>query len=374
MTLNVPYKFSAEGREYLGCEVQDSVCQAVLRQSYAMAHLFMGPFTQLLDSENPDDKSLSVIKLKLEKFYNKYLHSLHLEHCDILDVFQGVQFLPLDKTTFLQVQCFVNHVQVAFSNIEFSIFLFNEHLVWSGLEPEELQVVFRYLVNSLLLSQAEKDHQNGITSQLNTIIPRGNFITGPSDLQKPFNGNSMNKIPLFHLKRSQQSTSVYQMVVYKFQNATLCLFYKSTTSLTTDSFRVLDDFLSPRLRKLSSEVADYLTRQSAVSSLNDSSSRFVYFNRMNLATKSSIHLDNRRSGNISVPVEVLRLLADINSTTENKLSDHFKKFGEIIDLQLLRRVDNKLVGCGFVEFNNKQSAAKAILETSGKPFLENGKQ
>ncbi|KAJ9592493.1 hypothetical protein L9F63_015909, partial [Diploptera punctata] len=55
--------------------------------------------------------------------------------------------------------------------------------------------------------------------------------------------------------------------------------------------------------------------------------------------------------------------------TEAELKEHFKKFGEITEVSLLRRADGKLVGCGFVQFVNKNCAAKAILECSGKPLL-----
>ena len=55
--------------------------------------------------------------------------------------------------------------------------------------------------------------------------------------------------------------------------------------------------------------------------------------------------------------------------TEADLTEHFKKFGEITDISLLRRSDGKLVGCGFVQFANKNCAAKAILQCSGKPLL-----
>ena len=55
--------------------------------------------------------------------------------------------------------------------------------------------------------------------------------------------------------------------------------------------------------------------------------------------------------------------------TEDNLVEHFKKFGEITEVTLLRRSDGKLVGCGFVQFVNKNCAAKAIMECSGKPLL-----
>ena len=56
-------------------------------------------------------------------------------------------------------------------------------------------------------------------------------------------------------------------------------------------------------------------------------------------------------------------------TTEDNLREHFASYGDVVDVKLLRRSDSRLVGCGFVQFTRKQSAAKAIHYTSGKPFL-----
>lgn len=55
--------------------------------------------------------------------------------------------------------------------------------------------------------------------------------------------------------------------------------------------------------------------------------------------------------------------------TEAILHKHFEKYGEISEVKLLRKADGKLVGCGFIQFVKKNSAAKAILSCSGKPLL-----
>ncbi|XP_075220810.1 vacuolar fusion protein CCZ1 isoform X2 [Lycorma delicatula] len=313
MTVNVPYRSGIEGREYLGSEVHDSVCHAVLRQAYAMARLFIGPFNDLLTNGDNAKDSTSVIKTKLDNFYNRYLHNmLHLEHCDILDVFQGVQFLPLDKNTFLHVQCFVNQVESTFSaNVEFSIFLYNEQLIWSGLEPEDLQVVFRYLVNSLIPSYIENQTSKTVSHSVSSRS-FSRFITGPKDLND-IHCSIIKKVPTVYLNRSNTTPDVYQMVVYRVNNATICLFVKNSVLLTMDIYRQFDEYLESRMNKIAKEVAEYNSRQTAASVINEGTSRFVYFNRMNLATKSTVHLDNRKSGNITVTKDVLRILADINT-------------------------------------------------------------
>lgn len=60
----------------------------------------------------------------------QYLLSLKLNNSDILDVFQGLQFLPLDKLTFLKVQCFMNLVEAMFTQVKYTAFLYNDQVVW----------------------------------------------------------------------------------------------------------------------------------------------------------------------------------------------------------------------------------------------------
>lgn len=63
-------------------------------------------------------------------FIFQYLPSLKLINSDVLEVFQGLQFLPLDKITFLRVQCFMNLVEAMFTQIKYTAFLYNDQVVW----------------------------------------------------------------------------------------------------------------------------------------------------------------------------------------------------------------------------------------------------
>ncbi|XP_046394717.1 RNA-binding protein 28 [Ischnura elegans] len=55
--------------------------------------------------------------------------------------------------------------------------------------------------------------------------------------------------------------------------------------------------------------------------------------------------------------------------TEENLREHLKSYGTIEEVNLLYKPDGKLVGCGFVQFSSKSSAAKAIEDCNAKPFL-----
>lgn len=317
MTVNIPFvikvKDGTEYLEYQSDDVQDNVYLAVLQQSYKMFRLFKGSFTAILSSNGAD---VTQLKQNLDHFFSRYLLSLKLNHSDILDIFQGIQFLPLDKQTFLHVQCFVNLIEATFAQVKYTAFLYNDQLVWSGLEAEDMQVIYRYLVTSLLPAHLETELQGGSMPRHPTSpfssSHYGRFVTGPPNLQDA-SGN-IGKVPKVHIN-NDMTPELYHLVVYRALSATVCLFIEGSLHLNLDLFKRLDIFLGPQLTSLVSEVAEQCSRQATTSSTNsvDPSPKFVYFNKLNLAQKSTVHLDNRRSGNVAVTPEVLRLLADINA-------------------------------------------------------------
>ncbi|XP_055378299.1 RNA-binding protein 28 [Condylostylus longicornis] len=56
--------------------------------------------------------------------------------------------------------------------------------------------------------------------------------------------------------------------------------------------------------------------------------------------------------------------------TEDSFRDFFSKFGKIVDIKLLKRGDGKLVGCGFVQYETVNQAAKAISKGNNTSFLD----
>ena len=60
----------------------------------------------------------------------QYLLTVKLNQSDILDIFNGIQFLPLDKNTYLRIQCFINLLEAQFSQLKYTAFLYNDQLVW----------------------------------------------------------------------------------------------------------------------------------------------------------------------------------------------------------------------------------------------------
>lgn len=108
---------------------------------------------------------------------------MRIADCDIIDVFEGMMFLPLDKKTYLHAQSFMNMFQCKFGEqVHYSMLLMNNHLVWyvyfilyfrlmnycvsnfncccadrSNIDTVELRTIYRYLITNLLSAYVNKD-------------------------------------------------------------------------------------------------------------------------------------------------------------------------------------------------------------------------
>ncbi len=53
----------------------------------------------------------------------QYVMHMNVRQMDIFDVFQGIQFLPLDKYMYLKVHCFVNLIETTFRYVDITLSL-----------------------------------------------------------------------------------------------------------------------------------------------------------------------------------------------------------------------------------------------------------
>ncbi|KAK6170283.1 hypothetical protein SNE40_018709 [Patella caerulea] len=282
MTVSIPFsEKTKDGQsyiEYRDDDVQDSVYQAVLLQTYKMF---------------------------------KYLLTLKLHQSDLLDVFNGIYFLPLDKNTYLQIQCLINRLEATFPIVKYTAFLYNDQLVWSGLEQDDMRTMYKYLTTSLFPTHLDQELQ-GATTRTSTSSQGsghfGKFVTGPTNLDDP---DSQGKIPRVFIHSEIDNEECF-LLVYKALSATICMLINVNSTMNFDFYRKTDSFLGPQMSKLASDITEQYPKRSAASNA-DTQFKFIYFNHMNLAQKTTLHIDIRKLSGVNIPQETLRLLGDINA-------------------------------------------------------------
>ncbi|ESO93330.1 hypothetical protein LOTGIDRAFT_216156 [Lottia gigantea] len=312
MTVAVPFskkeKDDQSYYEYREEDVQNSVYRAVLLQTYKMFKLFNGTFVNILERSGGD---ISSLKHRLEHFYSRYLLTLKLHQSDLLDVFNGISFLPLDKNTYLQIQCLINRLEALFPTIKYTAFLYNDQLVWSGLEQDDMRTMYKYLTTSLFPSHLDQE-LHGSSTRSSMTAPGGThfgkFVTGPSNLD---DSSSLGKVPRVFIQSDTENEECY-LLVYKALSASICMLISVNSTMNFDFFRTVDGFLGAQMSKVASDISEQYPRKS-VASNTDPQFKYVYFNHMNLAQKTTVHIDIRKLSGVNIPQETLRLLGDINS-------------------------------------------------------------
>ncbi|XP_005097300.1 vacuolar fusion protein CCZ1 homolog [Aplysia californica] len=310
MSVSIPFKEKVKDgqtvTEYRDDHVQDSVFECILRQAYKMFKLFNGTFTTILMRA---DGNVDSLKQRLEHFYSKYLLTLKLPQGDILDVFNGITFLPLDKNTYLRIQCFINTLEATFPFIKYTSFLYNEKLVWSGLEQEDMRIMYRYLTASLFPTYLEQELQGGHSRQPSGFGHYGKFMTGPPDLSDDKN---MGKVPRVYVNTEELDEECY-LIVYTALSATICLLVNVKSPMNVALCRKLDAVLGPQMSKLASDIGEQYSKRVAALNTADPVFKYLYFNHMNLAQQTTVHIDLQKRSGVNIPLDILRLLGDINA-------------------------------------------------------------
>lgn len=306
-------KQSKDGKpivEYQEEELLDKVYSSVLQQCYSMYKLFNGTFLRAME-----DGGVKLLKERLEKFFHRYLQTLHLQSCDLLDIFGGISFFPLDKMTYLKIQSFINRMEESLSIVKYTAFLYNDQLIWSGLEQDDMRILYKYLTTSLFPRHIEPELA-GRDSPVRAEMPGnlqhyGRFLTGPLNLNDP---EAKCRFPKIFVNTDDTYEALH-LIVYKAMSAAVCFMIDASVQPTLDFCRRLDSIVGPQLTVLASDICEQFNVNKRMSgSEKEPQFKFIYFNHMNLAEKSTIHMRKTPSVSLtSVHPDLMKILGDINS-------------------------------------------------------------
>uniref|UniRef100_A0A4W3HAB8 CCZ1 homolog, vacuolar protein trafficking and biogenesis associated n=1 Tax=Callorhinchus milii TaxID=7868 RepID=A0A4W3HAB8_CALMI len=341
--------------EYQEDELLDTVYGAVIQQCYSMYKLFNGTFARSMELGG-----VELLIQKLEKFFFRYLQTLHLQSRDLLDVFGGISFFPLDKMTYLKIQSFVNRMEENLSLVKYTAFLYNDQLIWSGLEQDDMRILYKYLTTSLFPRHMEPEligrdspGRGGMTGNLHhygrffkyaswwlgqgddsvsEAIPgldfppvqgtyrellgregltMDRFLTGPSNINDP-------EIPIRFPRIFVNTKDKYEelhLIVYKAMSAAVCFMIDASVEMTREFCQKLDSLVGPQLTLLASDICEQFNTNKRLSGPEkEPHFKFIYFNHMNLAEKTTIHMRKTASMCLtSVHPDLMKILGDINS-------------------------------------------------------------
>jgi len=276
--------------EYKENDVDDTALHTISEQCYAIFKLFHGSFRYIMDNFSED-----VLKQKLQNFFPRYLDSLKFDQMDLFSTLEGIHFLPVDKNVYLRIQCFINLAENNFPKIHYSSFLYRDHLVWSGLEQDDMRPLYRYLVTYLNNSQ-DNNNNTPVLNITQNAVQEG-FITGPENVE---DGKTKFNVPSVYIG---QKDELFDMVIYRLQEITTVFLIDAHTN-DRNFFKQLDSFIATQYDFLAPILEDHYLKKQGF----EEQYRYIYFNHMNCALKTSL----KEKGAI-IPKETMKMLNDIHS-------------------------------------------------------------
>ncbi|PRP76652.1 aspartate kinase [Planoprotostelium fungivorum] len=285
--------------EYREQEVDDQLLMQVLVRIYQMFKLFNGTFTTIAKRGEVE------LKRVLAEFMDVYIPTIRFDKVNLFNTLDGVHFLPVDRNIYLGIQTFIHIVENTFPSIRQTFFLHDDHLVWSGLEQDDMRVLYSWIVSHVLPATA-KETPNDILG-INPDAPR----TGPTQaelihsdyflnksnnstsfLTKTLSGHSLTAtttediraLPLIYIGPKEEKLA---LIMYQIGQITVTFMVGETEGgkekqLDANFCKSLGTFVIHQMTFASSLEELYNRRQ-----VMEEEYRYIYFNHINLALKTS---------------------------------------------------------------------------------------
>ncbi|KAK8392664.1 hypothetical protein O3P69_014832 [Scylla paramamosain] len=233
-------------REYQSEAVQDVVLRACLASLYRTFALRHSSFNAVLEA-----RGLEGLKATLESFLTSYMSSVELSSGDILTVWSGVSFLPLDRQTFLRIHCCLSLLQASFPTIAHTAFFYNQHIVWCGLAMEDLRSLSQYLNTQLLPSR--KDSLTSSTSSSSS--------SSHTSYLSRFVGKGVTPSLQVHVRDECGELQPHHLLLYSLMGVTICLTFAESESLTPQLFEKIDRLLESKVSQLASDIGEQASKK-----------------------------------------------------------------------------------------------------------------
>jgi len=319
------YVLVEQGRFLLGIALNKKRCsdyeycihipsiRSILITAYRMFKLFFGTFTDLFRH------NVETFRDRMDYFFSRYLSQLRLYQMPLVNLFSGVEFLPMENVSLLRVETLIAQLQRAFPSISKLLFLYQDRLLWYTVQKSDVAVLFRYLTHNLLpMSLRAELHPSHLNKSAGFLHHAGKFITGTASSSPSDNPLASVKLPVVFLSSEDEDETSkplpYHLVVYRALNATVCLFMRKVVS--GNLLSELDGYLGPELSTLASSLGDsYGVHANGLKAETDF--HFIYYNPASLSLKTSFYEQSEQPNAFAspqlppVPQQIIKLTCDI---------------------------------------------------------------
>ncbi|CAF0762218.1 unnamed protein product [Brachionus calyciflorus] len=305
MGLNVPI---SPNKVYESDLISDQIYMSILKQIYKSYKLFNGIIGDCLEQ-------LGHIKLRenLKIFFDDYIENkLNVHDSDIMNTFNGLQFMSLDRNMYLKIQCLLNLLEEKVSLVEKVVVMHQDQVIWSGLEQEDVSSIYGYLKDLVI--------KNSSIISPNQSTLHAKFLVDDK-IQKILTStpSTSNQIPndeidqeYFEFKKiyfEKPKHEQYYLIPYNLAKLTFFIFIPANQTFKLSLLKEIDEVLAKPMISFLQEIAELQMKRN-MNYQEEKEIKYIYFNRLNLAQKST--LNNSKD----MPKHLMTLISQLSKDLE----------------------------------------------------------
>ncbi|CAG8724913.1 4820_t:CDS:10, partial [Gigaspora rosea] len=340
--------------EYFDSNLHDSGIKRMLEMGYEMYRVFNGTFDSTV-------KTLGVkaLKIKLEEFFSNWVLEWEFDKTELTKTIDGIFYLPLSNSAISKVSSFVEQIQMEYKFISEIIVLWQNKLVYNGdgnrsISENDLKCILRHLdpliseKDALERGQEKKKKSKEAEKVLPEISPEvisfnifhqpflqahHRLTTHDSDI-KPLKVYLTKKVT-GHLNDDitetddeyESNIEEYFLVAYKQNDLTLVFLIPNslpegyTKAYDKTFYKSIHEYLSSHSDDIIKILNEDYEHSIKLGSDTDKEYRYVFFNKLNLAIKSSLYPFNASNGTssskgLTITGEMAHALYDLHEDLE----------------------------------------------------------
>lgn len=295
MALSNPTSKTSSGKtELKEHAINDGVYQAVLKDIYKRFRLMHGTFLHIFTSSGVD-----CLKEKLLHFFTDLLPVLRLSDCDLMQIFNGVSYCKVDKSTILSFESFINFVHEKFDNIKYTLVLSDRSLVLTNLTKQDSQILINLLREKLYLDQPFAKRFKAVGKHTTSYqLNHGRLVTG---LLSDANNTA-------YISTKNNIMEQMHVLIYQAFSITTCFLLDYVDGSLLDVCKVLDPVVGPQIAKLAKILP---SGSHSSGGAMDSHMKHFFFNRETLAVESSCHVVHGGKTSRVIPKDIAHVFNDV---------------------------------------------------------------
>jgi len=176
-----------------------------------------------------------------------------------MNTFNGIQFMSLDRTMYLRIQCLLNYLEEQIPIANKTVVMHQDQVIWSGLEQDDIALIYDYLKEMIntnmknLLDQKQGQNPN-----------RARFLQKQQQRASTSNESSSSDYFEFEKVYLGKPLENFLIIPYNLNKLTFFIFVQVSQNFQLGILNKIDEIIAPHMATFLQEILEQKMRRNQI--------------------------------------------------------------------------------------------------------------